>query len=517
MKRKHLFILAMVLTLAGLGCFYYKVRQLKLPLQPKVQTMLWTLEAEVAFKAQKAPIKIELFIPKNNPNIAITNESFISREFGLNTETEGGNRKAVWSKRQAKGKIHLYYRGVFRLTGVERTLEAPFDRRDKTELRKPDFSGTRLEASTALIAELFDKSADMESFVIALLKRLNQSDESAATLFLLDKMKTTEDKADLIVRLLSLADIQARAVHGIRLVQDLKFARSDLKHWVEVFDNGKWHPFNPETAEKGIPADYLVWWRGGEPLLKFKGLKDCKVAFSLARNEEETQFIVSDRNPKGMPFLYRFSLFSLPLQTQSVYRILMLIPIGALLVVLLRNVIGIRTLGTFMPVLIALALRETQLPVGLMLFIVLVGLGLGVRRYLEQLKLLVVPRLAAVLTMVILMMAAFSVVTHLLGLEQGLSVALFPMVILTMAIERMSILWEETGPGDALRQGLGTLIVATFIYLVMAVPILAHLVFVFPELNLVLLAAILLLGRYSGYRLTEFIRFKVFNTKEKSS
>jgi hypothetical protein len=35
-----------------------------------------------------------------------------------------------------------------------------------------------------------------------------------------------------------------------------------------------------------------------------------------------------------------------------------------------------------------------------------------------------------------------------------------------------------------------------------------HLVFVFPELLLVLLAATLLLGRYSGYRLMDLYRFK---------
>ena len=35
-----------------------------------------------------------------------------------------------------------------------------------------------------------------------------------------------------------------------------------------------------------------------------------------------------------------------------------------------------------------------------------------------------------------------------------------------------------------------------------------HLVFVFPELLLVVLAATLLLGRYTGYRLTELVRFR---------
>jgi hypothetical protein len=191
-----------------------------------------------------------------------------------------------------------------------------------------------------------------------------------------------------------------------------------------------------------------------------------------------------------------------------VYRILLLVPIGAFLLVILRNVVGIKTFGTFMPVLIALAFRETQLLWGIVLFSVVVALGLSIRLYLEHLKLLVVPRLASVLFVVVLLMALLSILTHKLGLERGLSVALFPMVILTMTIERMSIVWEERGATEALQQGLGSLAVAAIVYLIMTIKQVEHLAFVFPELLLVLLAGTLLLGRYYGYRLLELRRFK---------
>jgi hypothetical protein len=38
--------------------------------------------------------------------------------------------------------------------------------------------------------------------------------------------------------------------------------------------------------------------------------------------------------------------------------------------------------------------------------------------------------------------------------------------------------------------------------------VLKHLFFVFPELLLCVLAVMLLLGRYSGYRLLELVRFR---------
>jgi hypothetical protein len=175
---------------------------------------------------------------------------------------------------------------------------------------------------------------------------------------------------------------------------------------------------------------------------------------------------------------------------------------------LLRNLVGIKTFGTFMPVLIAISFKWTSLFAGIVLFVLVVSMGLLVRAYMERLKLLLVPRLTAVLIVVVLIMALVSVVSNRLGLEVGLSIALFPMIIMTMTIERVSVAWDERGPGYALKMAAGSLVIASLAYLVMSWPPLEHLIFVFPELLLVLLGLTLILGRYSGYRLTELTRFK---------
>ena len=127
---------------------------------------------------------------------------------------------------------------------------------------------------------------------------------------------------------------------------------------------------------------------------------------------------------------------------------------------------------------------------------------------LDRLRLLLVPRLAAVLILVVLALLTISILSHRLGLEVGLSVALFPLVILTMAIERMSIVWEEVGPAEAIQQGFGTLLVAAIAYQVMSLDSIEYMVVVFPEVLLILLALILLLGRYTGYRLLELFRYR---------
>jgi len=187
---------------------------------------------------------------------------------------------------------------------------------------------------------------------------------------------------------------------------------------------------------------------------------------------------------------------------------LLLIPVAALIVVLMRILVGVRTSGTFMPVLIALAFIQTTLMVGLMIFIGLLSIGLWIRSYLSHLNLLLVSRVAAVIIVVILLMAVLAIISYKLGLDQALTVTFFPTVIVAWTIERMSILWEEEGGHEVLIQGSGSLLVAVLAYLTMSNTVVAHLTFNFPELMLSLLGIILLLGKYTGFRLSELYRFR---------
>ena len=230
---------------------------------------------------------------------------------------------------------------------------------------------------------------------------------------------------------------------------------ADLLEWLEVHDGDRWRYFNPVTGEESLPDRYLVWWRGNEPLISVEGGSNVQVGFAIQENHLDAISIAESQAAQRGAAAFDFSLYSLPIQTQAVYAVLLMIPIGALVMVVMRNIVGIDAFGTFMPVLIALAFRETQLFWGVLLFTLLVALGLSIRFLLDRLRLLLVPRLSAVLIVVVILMLIISMVSHRLGMETGLSVALFPMVIIAMTIERMSVLWEERGPGDAMRSAMG--------------------------------------------------------------
>lgn len=279
-------------------------------------------------------------------------------------------------------------------------------------------------------------------------------------------------------------------------------------HWLEFHADGRWRPlYTDETEAAAQPL--LAWWRGGDPFVELAGAQHLHYTISTSRSYELATRTALNSQRELERKLIGYSLFGLPLQSQALFRTILVIPVGILLLVVLRNIVGVKTFGTFMPVLIALAFRQTGLAWGILFFCIVVGLGLAVRFYLEQLKLLLVPRLASVVIMVILILAMLTVLSYRLGFERGLSVGLFPIVILTMTIERMTVVWEERGPAEAFQQGLGSVVVGVLCYLVMNLRVVEHLFFVFPELLLAVLAMTLLIGRYGGYRLTELYRFRV--------
>lgn len=503
-NNRHLVALAVCLTLAGTGIFLYKVIALKFPMSPATQIEVWDIEVKVHYRPTEGPAKVRLHLPSGSKHFSISDEQFVSFGYGLGIKRSEGNRRATWSSRNVKGEQILYYRATVRprTTTYAATAKEP-------DLVGHPFSDAQQIAAEALIAEAKAKSADNESLVLEIINRImakTESDPAGQRELLLGQKPSLTKRLEAVKQLLALEKIPARVVNGIQIVDMSRSTK--IKHWLEVFHDKGWTAYEPSTGQTGVPKDYLPWWHDNIALVNITGGDLQSANIAISRNSEPALLSALWREKARQPVMYEFSLQGLPIETQLVYRVLLSVPIGVLLLVILRNIVGIKTFGTFMPVLIAMSFRETQLLWGIILFCLVVGIGLAIRFYLEKLKLLLVPRLASVLIFVIITMALISVLAYKLGFHGGLSVALFPMVILTMTIERMSIVWEESGAEIAIKQGLGSLFAAACAYLLMNINLLQHLLFVFPELLLIILSFTLLLGRYSGYRLLELYRFK---------
>lgn len=102
-------------------------------------------------------------------------------------------------------------------------------------------------------------------------------------------------------------------------------------------------------------------------------------------------------------------------------------------------------MGTFTPMLLAMALVKTGFWPGLICFSVMILLGLVMRALVAKLNLLLVPRISFVVIFVILLIQALTVIGYRLDYTIVSSAIFFPIIITAWIIERASITWEEEG------------------------------------------------------------------------
>ena len=161
-----------------------------------------------------------------------------------------------------------------------------------------------------------------------------------------------------------------------------------------------------------------------------------------------------------------------------------------------------------------MSLVKTGFWPGLICFSVILGVGLLIRAGLSKLNLLLVPRISAVVIFVILIMQALAIVGYQWKWEIASSALFFPIIIMAWIIERASITWEEDGAANATKEIVYSVLVAVITYFVIVNEDIRHIMFAFNEFNLVILFVVMLLGTYTGYRLTELTRFAPLAKKD---
>ncbi|HKA56491.1 MAG TPA: 7TM domain-containing protein, partial [Candidatus Binatia bacterium] len=188
-------------------------------------------------------------------------------------------------------------------------------------------------------------------------------------------------------------------------------------------------------------------------------------------------------------------LWSLAVQAQvplPSLNLILALPLIAFFLLVIRNVIGLETFGTFSPMLLSLAFLTTGLGWGLVVFLIIVGLGSGLRLALQRLRLHLVSRIAILIAVVAVSMAGLTVLGAMLGIGALLHASIFPMVIMANQIESFTNTQLERGTGEALRLTLSTLLVATCSYVGIEDTGLKPLVLTFPEILFVVIGIELL-------------------------
>lgn len=511
MKRHYqLYTLVLILVVMGMGAALYKHFVLGFAFTPGGKETVWQVQAKIQFEAEEGkPSKVSLVLPSTDSSRKRVFSENIAPDFQLNLIEKDGGRQAVWSKQQTSGVQNIYLRDDY-------YFQAQSDLIPPKEIKESEtntgFNEVQEKAAQKIVQKA-NLSADTDFDVaMNIITMINEENDSEGVKILLENIQFRRELMEQVSKVLTIAKIPSHVIRGLRL-QDQLTQRS-ITTFIQVYAEGKWHLIDPRDMSE-IPTNKVILWPANtRGLLDIYGGKNSSIHFSVLKQEKNISKLAVDSAKQSQSAFVNFSIYSLPIKVQNTFKLLLLIPLGALVVVILRNLVGIRTSGTFMPILIALTFMQTSLLLGLMLFLIVVSVGLIMRSYLSHLNLLLVPRIASVLVFVIIIFAAIGIVSNKIGWESGLSITFFPMIILSWTIERMSVLWEEEGPHEVMIQGGGSLFTASMAYLVMINPLIGHLTYNFPELLLVLLAIIILIGSYSGFRLVELARFEPMTRPE---
>ncbi len=496
------YIVVTLLFVTGLALMIYEHVTFEVPWFPNQKNIAWNIEAKISFNTptdEPQSVKVSLAIPESQPGYHIFSENTASPNYGLFFNNVNGHSRAEWTKRMVSGPQILYYRlGILADKSSENNMITVPSVKEVV-LEEPYLSAMQQIGNAA-----WNKSSDPYSFTKAIFQELKNQDQNAKLLY--SKFK----KPELLVKILNQNNIPATILRVLKLEDGRR--NQHLIPFIAVFDkDNSYRMVDPETEEAPKNNDFFIWESNSRSLLDVSGGTDSKVTFSIIKSNvgEKKAFALRQNSSDAISAdKFDLSVNALPIEEQAVFKGILLLPIGVFIVVFLRIIVGIKTSGTFMPVLIATAFLQTNLVVGLIGFLTIIGIGLIIRSWLSYLNLLLVARISTVIITVIAIIGTLSFITYKVGLTDGIKITFFPMIILSWTIERMSVLWEEEGYKEVIVQGGGSMFVAVIAYLAMTSPLIQHLSFNFLGLMLVILSGVLLMGNYTGYRLTELKRFR---------
>ncbi|MBN2096178.1 PKD domain-containing protein [Candidatus Peregrinibacteria bacterium] len=188
--------------------------------------------------------------------------------------------------------------------------------------------------------------------------------------------------------------------------------------------------------------------------------------------------------------------------------LLLMLPVIATIIAFLKQVIGVTTFGLYTPSIITLSFLALGLKFGLAILIIILLTGSILRKALAHVRLLHIPRMAIVFTistLIILLMLGFG--TYL-NIQELASIAVFPMLIMTTLAEKFVSAQSGKGVYAAVLLMLETTVVSLICYWVVEWQFLQNLILSYPEIILFLILVNLGLGRWTGLRFFEYIRFR---------
>jgi len=206
------------------------------------------------------------------------------------------------------------------------------------------------------------------------------------------------------------------------------------------------------------------------------------------------------------PFIDLAAASGVPLDTLV---LVLILPIIVTMIAFFRQVVGIKAFGIYTPAIITFALLATsQLKYGITIFATVIIVGTITRYLLKKARLLYLPRVAIMITVVrfsILLLLFVGGAWNRTGLA---GVSIFPILIMITLVEKFIAVQIEKGNRAAVILSLETLFISVIGYYIASWPQLIRMILHYPWISLLTIPINIFLGKWTGLRLSEYFRFR---------
>ena len=520
-KYRAKLVIAILLVL-GLGSALFKILTGDYSFERIIPQPSYSVEITMSFIGNGEDVVVRTFLPRNEMAQTIRNELSDAGGLNFHRETTAHWDRGEWTQRTATGSYRISYsfeavvRPVIFQIDPDIVIPESYTENFEPYLRATD----NIQVMDPIIMEIIrDIGISDESHVLPVLQQLYdrvlamgnrpfKGTTDAVTAARLDAA-SCNGKSRLFIAMARRLGIPSRLVGGLILNAGSK---RTTHQWIEVYIAGYWVPIDALNGHfASLPGNYLALYRGDESMFRHSR----NIGFDY-QYEIHKRTLTNDRLA-GFLGRQEFSIYSV-LNTLmkgnisfAVLQFLLVIPLGVLVVVFSRNIIGINTLGTFLPALMAMAVRGTGFVPGMAAFVLVLVLTVLFRFPLEKLGILHTPKLAILMIIVIFGLLGLSALAGIAGIEALSTIGaatVFPIAILTITSERLAITIVEEGTSKTIQILLQTLLVMAACYVVMGSVALKAIMVAFPELLLVVIAINLWIGTWTGLRVSEMLRFR---------
>jgi len=362
----------------------------------------------------------------------------------------------------------------------------------------------------SLLSDNLSKT-DLANNILSLISEINLStspDILSVPEILSENKANNIEKVLTMVSLSRAAGVPARAVTGILLAEDIN---PSIYYWVELFVNKKWQSYDPNYGYgHNLPSNFL-------PVrINDIGLIDMTQgelkAIDIEIFQELNHPLLFDSGSQSLTSV--FDLRRLPFELKEELATLLLLPFGILITALCRHIIGVHSYGVFTPTLLALALIYTDPYTTSLIFLITCSLAV-IGRGLFPKNISHTPRLASIFTLVSLIIAGSVSILNFLNINEGSTIILLPIIILTTLVDRIYRTQEDDGLEIAIRRLFWTVVISFLCLPVIQMEMLGKIVLKYPEIHLISLALFLLLSNYKGKKLIQLPVIKILAEPEK--